>query len=780
MTDRVCLETSSPPDSHTCYEMNWKGKMKKTIGLIWGALLFLGSTAQSLQGVVKSADGEKLSFVNVILKEQNRSTITNSDGFFKFQKLNTGTFHLQISFVGKATIEKEVIIKENETLDLGKLIMQDAQFKTEEVIVTATRTARLLNSIPASVEYLSSKEIQALPSQKIDENLKYSSGIFVDRPFGIFGKSVVTMRGVVSSEPGRQLTLIDGVPINKSDGGGVNWNRIISSDIQHIEAIKGPSSSIYGSNAMGGTINLITKIPQQKGLSGTAKMYYGTFNTMGTEFSLMQKFSDNAKGFYYAISGKILRSDGYNTVPDSIREEIDTLVFVQEQATNARIGYRFSNHDFLELEYNYYNDHRGQGTKIRLEDGATADYDTHFLKSKYKAQFGQFNLDINGFYQLEQYLRSIEKIKRGDYTLIDVHSDRADYGLLSSISRTFGKHKTSFGIDVRNGSVNGVDEYQTSTDKIINKGDINHINIYLQDEFNISKKIKGIASLHFSYINFHDGAFLMEESTGINDFMKRDTGKLEEKSWSGWTPSISFQYDINKTINIYTVASSGFRTASLDDLTRTGFINIGYKKANPLLSPETINNIELGSRYSNKKLLAIADVYYSQGFDFMYYVATGESLFGGRKKVYQKENISEVEIFGTELSAQYNLKSWLSFRANYTYNQSKIKKFNKRTDLKNKTLTYSPENIFNFTTIISNKKWSSSLNIHWQDRIFLDEENSFVIDALIGFDTRISYKFYKGFGAGLNIQNMFNEQHMVSTDQVSLGRFITFELNYKF
>ena len=82
--------------------------------------------------------------------------------------------------------------------------------------------------------------------------------------------------------------------------------------------------------------------------------------------------------------------------------------------------------------------------------------------------------------------------------------------------------------------------------------------------------------------------------------------------------------------------------------------------------------------------------------------------------------------------------------------------------------------------MVSNKKWSSSVNLHWQDQLFLDEENTFVVDALITLDLRLAYQFYKGFGAGLNVQNILDEQHMVSSDQISLGRFITFELNYKF
>lgn len=85
-----------------------------------------------------------------------------------------------------------------------------------------------------------------------------------------------------------------------------------------------------------------------------------------------------------------------------------------------------------------------------------------------------------------------------------------------------------------------------------------------------------------------------------------------------------------------------------------------------------------------------------------------------------------------------------------------------------------------FTTIWSNKKWSSSFNIHWQDKMFLNEENTFIVDALVGLDARIAYEFYKGLGAGLNINNILDEQHNVSNDQVSLGRFIIFEINYRF
>ena len=494
----------------------------------------------------------------------------------------------------------------------------------------------------------------------------------------------------------------------------------------------------------------------------------------------MGKLKDSHKGLYYVLSAKTLKSDGYITVPDSMLSESDTSFFVTEKAVNTRLGYNFSDYSSFEIEYNYYNDHRGQGKKIQLEDGETADYDTQFIKSKYKAKLNDFFIDINCFYQLESYLRTIEKEKHNIYTLIDVASDRTDYGLLSAVRKNFTKQKLSFGIDFRLGKVDGKDKYKTSTDEIINTGKSNQFNIYLQDEIDFGNKLKGIASIHFSSVYFYDGAFLLQGTTGATNFMENFAGNLDNKKWNGWSPSISLQYNFSETFNIYSVVSRGFRAASLEDLTRTGFINIGYKKANPELSPETINNIELGTRLAKNKFLVTSNIYYSQGFDFMYYIVTDETIFGGRKKVYKKQNVSQVEIFGAEGSIKYNFSNWIDINFNYTFNNSTIKKFETQSDLVGKFLAYNPSNIVNLSTILSNKKLSASANLHWQDKIYLDDANDVIVNALLGLDIRISYRFYKTFSAGLNVQNIFNEQHLLSTDQISLGRFISFNLSFEF
>ena len=754
--------------------------MKKLFILASLLLLFAGVRAQVISGRITDEQNKPLVFCDVIVLNRNIGTATNENGEYKLTNLPEGNYQIQISFIGYKTKTEQIELRKGETKQLS-FTLQNAVFQSDEVIVTATKTVLPINKIPASIVYISPKELSVIPAQNIDETMKYTSGIIINRPFGIFGKSVVGMRGVVSNEPGRQLTLIDGVPINKSDGGTVNWNRIISSDIEHIEIQKGPGSSIYGNNAMGGIVNLITKRPYKKGISGIAKTFYGTYNSFGGSFNIMQKFTDSLKGAYYSVSAKALQSDGYITVPDSIRDTTDIASFVKEYAINSRIGYRYNYHTNVEMEYNYYNDRRGQGVKIRQDEGMTADHDTHFLKARFKTKTAFINWDINAYYQFEKYLKTIEKLKGDNYTLINVNSDRIDYGLIIGGNTRYKTNIISYGIDYNKGSVDAVDDYQTSTDKVINKGIMETYNFYLQDELSVfNDRIKTIFSINYAFANFHSAMFNVEEATNNTDFMLPFAQNLDNKTWSGFNPKLAMQYNFNEFANTYISASSGFRTANLDDMTRTGFINIGYKIANPNLKPETIDSYEFGYRYNKNKISLNLGTYYSRGHNFMSYLATGDALFGGKKKIYQKENISEVEIYGLETGIKYYLTKSLSLSVNYTYNKSTIKEFEGNDNLIGKTLTYSPLDIVNIGAIYSIKKLSASMFMNYKGRQFTTEDNLNEIPNITTFDTYISYKFYKGLGAGLRVQNILDKSYMVSSDQVSLGRFINFELNYEF
>lgn len=741
-------------------------------------LLSYIAVAQQIKGIVIDENQNALEGAHVICSNVN--AISLADGSFTINLADTQKGEVQISYMGYKTQRFPFNFKSDSVIDLGSIRMLITQFSTEEVCVVVVRSSRINMEVPADINVISDRQMKLIPSDKIDQNLKFTSGVYVDRPFGIFGKSVVGLRSIVGSEPGRQLTLVDGVPINKSDGGGTNWNRLIETDFQRIEVLKGPGAAIYGNNAMGGIINLVHKRPHAKGIKTMVNTSYSTYNTLNADISLMHKLNEGEKSWYYTFAAKGIKSDGYITVPDSIRDETDTNVFIQEYGANARLGYNFKPLSRIEMEYNYYDEYRGQGTKILLEDGAVARYKTHFTKLNYSNYAGPLKMTMNMHYQLEEYQRDIEKMKNANYSLILVKSDRVDYGFSAMFHYAIKKHNFSFGADYSSGSVYGVDDYQTSTDNVINEGQMNVANIYLSDEWQIAKKFKSILGLQFAYGKFLNGAFSIQDPTSATSFMLANTGELDQKEWNGFSPRIALQYDFSNKMNIYAVYSHGYRAPSLDDLTRYGFINIGYKNANPNLLPENLDNVELGYRLQLKKWVFQSNVFVAKGSQFMYYVATGETIFGGKRKVYEKRNVTEVNFYGLEFNMDYVINSNWQLNANYTLNGSEISKFNDQPDLVNKKLSFVPSDLANFSVSYLVNRIKANVNIHYQGKMFLDEANTFEVKPLLSLDASVSYEFYKLFSVRLSAQNILDEQHMVSSDQMSLGRYLSLALRYGF
>ncbi len=650
---------------------------------------------------------------------------------------------------------------------------KDSLQSLPQIIVSFNKSQATFQNIPVSAAVITPKTIQNLPVMTIDQALQSISGINVQRPFGIFGKSVVGMRGVVSSEPSRQLTLIDGIPVNKADGGTVNWNRIINLDVARVEVLKGPSAILYGNNAMGGIVNIITRKPHSERLKGVAKTSYGSYKTKAVSFSLGQRL--NANRTYYQISGMYVNGDGYVSVPESLRDSTDIAGFVRKKAINVRSGYQIDAYNKVTLEYNYYDDHNGQGRKIFLPEGQTADYDTHFVKTSYQYKKNQTIWELRLFYQYEKYLKNIEKLKRVNYTLIDVVSNRKDYGVQTNWQWKSAKHQINLGSGLRLGQVAATDRYQTATDQIINKGKQYNYSFYAQDNWNLlPQKLDAVLAAAYHISQFKNGLFEINNSTHNTNFMLDDTGKLPDQDWQGLTYNFALQYHFSRQTNLYISTSKAFRTPNLDDMTRTGFINIGYKLANPDLKPETIYNQELGFRIDDQNWHGQLTLFYANGKNFMYYVATGATLFGGRKQVYQKENVSNVRIYGLESSLNHRFSDFFRGQVAYTLNQTEITDFAAQENLTGKHLAYVPNHIVQTSLFFDRKKWQGAVSYTYKSIQYRDAFNNTSIPEQQLLDVKISYKIWHNLQLGTQVQNLLNKQYLVSSDQLSLGRYVTF------
>ncbi len=158
-----------------------------------------------------------------------------------------------------------------------------------EVLVTATRTEKDLSSAPGSFSVVGKKEIASRNIKSLDEALNSTVGVFNDsKGKGLMGTTTsVSMRGLSSDK--RALFLLDGItPLNDGYDGSVSYQLQSVENIERIEVVKGPFSSLYGGNAMAGVVNIITRMPEKREL--TVKTGYGSSFERGEGLDDLSKF----------------------------------------------------------------------------------------------------------------------------------------------------------------------------------------------------------------------------------------------------------------------------------------------------------------------------------------------------------------------------------------------------------------------------------------------------------------------------------------------------------
>ncbi|XLS28865.1 TonB-dependent receptor plug domain-containing protein [Flavobacteriaceae bacterium M23B6Z8] len=199
----------------------------------------------------------------------------------------------------------------------------------DEVIVSATRTVRQLSSLPLPAQILSKEELKATNNLRLADILNEQTGLITVPDFG--GGEGLQMQGLDSQYT---LILIDGVPLIGRSAGTLDLNRISLGNIKQIEVVKGASSSLYGSEALGGVVNIITETPKES-LNGNVNYRASSFNTNDIGLTLNHK--ENALGinlFFNRFS-----SDGYDL---NREDEVNTVDPFVNYTSTLKISYEFS------------------------------------------------------------------------------------------------------------------------------------------------------------------------------------------------------------------------------------------------------------------------------------------------------------------------------------------------------------------------------------------------------------------------------------------------------
>jgi outer membrane receptor for ferrienterochelin and colicins len=176
------------------------------------------------------------------------------------------------------------------------------------VVITATRTIRQLSSLPLPVTLIPQKQIASTGVTRLNEILNEQTGIVMTPDVTIGGGEGVQIQGIASDYV---LILIDGVPVVGRNSGNLDLSRLAVGNIRQIEVVKGPSSSLFGSEALGGVINVITEHPSTDNVSGQIAHRAATFNNQNTTLSLGQR-----KGKVgYSLFVDRLSTDGFDLAP---------------------------------------------------------------------------------------------------------------------------------------------------------------------------------------------------------------------------------------------------------------------------------------------------------------------------------------------------------------------------------------------------------------------------------------------------------------------------------
>ena len=216
----------------------------------------------SIEGVVLSQDtGKPLPGVNIQIMGTFLGASSDLKGNYMIRNVPPGTYTLRFSMIGYAKHQSEKVVVRTEAKTRVSATLKETVIGMNPVVVTASKRKQDMTVTPHSISIVSKAELIERVPLRLDQALETVSGVyFIEGSISIRGSSGYT-RGIGS----RVLLLIDGVPMNISDTNEINWNVLPIFDVEQIEIIKGAGSALYGSNALGGVVNVITHEPSSQG-----------------------------------------------------------------------------------------------------------------------------------------------------------------------------------------------------------------------------------------------------------------------------------------------------------------------------------------------------------------------------------------------------------------------------------------------------------------------------------------------------------------------------------
>jgi outer membrane cobalamin receptor len=593
----------------------------------------------------------------------------------------------------------------------------DDTIPLEEVVVTGTKVEVSRKNIPMTVSVVTSEEIeQSDESALLPVISERVPGVFItERGITGFGVSTgaagqINIRGLGGSPTTQVLVLIDGNPQFMGMMGHHLPDAYVASDVEKVEIIRGPASILYGSNAMGGVINIITKKQVEDGINYSHRLSYGSYNTQKS----MEKIGFKKKGFSFFCSLNHDQTDGHRDSSD----------------------------------FNITNGYIKGGYDINEKWKVSADLSL----AKFKASDPGPESGIAG---------EMIDIMRGK-TALSVENNYKNIKGALHLYYNFGEHDITDGWH-SNDELYGLMAYQgisliqgnTVTigyDRMIFGGKGSPIIAVLRDEDgNIIPGPSGpqfvLAEDNDKWVTMtNDALYSFVQQTLFENLIINGGLRYEMNSYYGnaFIPSAGFAYHLTDLTDFKGSVSKGYRPPSIREL-------YFFPTANDKLEPEKMMNYEMGweQDWMNRKIHT----------EITGFLCKGENLIVKVPAVAppppQFKNTGEFQNTGLEFAFTYSPFTSLNFSGNYTYINMKEK------------LTGTPEHSLFLSGSYHWKKFNFNLKLQNVINLYGENEDG-IIDVIeksfVLAGAKINYRAFKYLGIFLSGENLLNQDYQMLYD----------------
>lgn len=727
---------------------------------VWSAALAQAqtppATSLNVTGRVVDTAGASVKGATVELlapPASTTTTTTDAEGRFTLSAPR-GTIELQVRATGFTTFKQRLPLTA-QTQPL--LITLEAATLSETLTITPARAALRLEDAPASISLLGERDVQNAAAQTTDDLLRQVPGFSLFRRTSSLVANPTTggvsLRGAGASGASRTLVLQDGVPLNDAFGGWVYWDRVPRTALERIEVVRGGSSDLYGSDALSGVINLLTRQP----VTRHVKLETSFGNRATREVSFFA--SDKWKQFGAALSGEFLHTNGYYLLAPNVRGTADTPAASEHRVLHLRLQNDFSERSYVFARGTLFAEDRDNGTVQQFNDTANES-----LAVGGRLQTGDGSVwELTLFGNQQRYHQSFTAVaaNRNSETLSRLQFVPArDAGLSFNWSRlNWRKHLLVAGVDVR--GVRGTSDETVfannrATSLVSAGGRQRRAGGFLQGIFQLNSKLSLTASGRYDdWLNSSAASVTRTLATGA--VAPRFFAPRSENAFS---PRLALSYAVTESVTLHAAGYRAFRAPTLNELYRSFRVGDTLTQANDQLTAERLTGGEAGLAFhAGQRARFRATGFWTETRNPVsnFTLSATPTLI-----TRERRNLGRTRARGLEAEAAFQPARYWELTAGYLLVDATVRRAPQDARLVGLQLPQVARHQFTLQTAYRHPRFvTAAVQFRALGRQFDDDQNLLPLSSFAIVDATVARAILPRLEAFFAVQNLLNERFIV-------------------